>query len=615
MGHIPALRRPEMSFFGKSRKAAESNKAVEEAAPADAGRMTSLYDSPRICAFDLTAAELKSISDSRFNVFGGSLGSIVRANNTPGHGHFCLVNSLVPPNLHEFEILIIDLCSRREVPYDVADHTKKSVKDKDDLYLYCQYPKNIFDPRPFAAAGISKTIAELQKKESILIVFADSFEEVEYEVVANDGGYARIKERVTYDNYSFMPNRIHYHGNRLGRKINVVPELKLLSDLARKYFSKADYRITFYHPTTWDGKKNAKSRSFVPIALNDSDEIVSFAEKNDRQWTFIFPNVEDKASFLLDMLNTFLPDIMPGVFPLSQRNAWLNAKEYYLPKQEEVLGQIDLLEETYKAGRASLDDRLKEIKKEYSFLHQLLTATGDELVQSLIKYLRWLGFDNVVDMDKEHPEKKEEDIQIELQNGLLIIEAKGLGGTSKDEECSQVAKFRYRRCEERGKLDVSALYIVNHQRHLPAADRTTPPFTPDQIREAVSDKRGLLTTFRLFNLYFEVEAGIIDRNDAMLAFGSHGLIEFDPKGFVSLGKIQKTFRDGRVIILSFAGITVRVGDQIVIRKNQRLLKTKVESIQMEGKDVVEVKGGEVGIMTSLNMNAGQEVLVRSINAT
>lgn len=38
---------------------------------------------------------------------------------------------------------------------------------------------------------------------------------------------------------------------------------------------------------------------------------------------------------------------------------------------------------------------------EYSFLHKLLTATGDELVEACLEYFKWLGFKDVIDKDKE----------------------------------------------------------------------------------------------------------------------------------------------------------------------------------------------------------------------
>ena len=68
----------------------------------------------------------------------------------------------------------------------------------------------------------------------------------------------------------------------------------------------------------------------------------------------------------------------------------------------------------------------------FAFLHNLLTSTGDELVAAMIKYFRWLGFERVIDKDKELDKNiYEEDIQIETnEHGMLVIEIKGINGTS-----------------------------------------------------------------------------------------------------------------------------------------------------------------------------------------
>lgn len=75
-------------------------------------------------------------------------------------------------------------------------------------------------------------------------------------------------------------------------------------------------------------------------------------------------------------------------------------------------------------------------------MHKLLTATGDELVEACLEYFKWLGFKDVIDKDKElDKEFNEEDIQINTEDkGLLLVEIKGINGTSTDAQCSQIFK-------------------------------------------------------------------------------------------------------------------------------------------------------------------------------
>lgn len=84
-------------------------------------------------------------------------------------------------------------------------------------------------------------------------------------------------------------------------------------------------------------------------------------------------------------------------------------------------------------------NELIRVQNEFRFVKNLLIATDQILVNSVIDFLKWLGFQNVLDGDGNNTEgKKEEDINIETNDGLIIIEVKGLGGTSKDADCSQI---------------------------------------------------------------------------------------------------------------------------------------------------------------------------------
>jgi septin family protein len=115
------------------------------------------------------------------------------------------------------------------------------------------------------------------------------------------------------------------------------------------------------------------------------------------------------------------------------------------------------LEDEYKAALTEIEEELQKNRAKYKFLHDLITETGDSLVKAIEDFFIWVGFENTVNMDETHPEIKEEDIQITLEKGLLVIEIKGIGGTSKDSECWQISKIKNRRAKERNSFDVFGL--------------------------------------------------------------------------------------------------------------------------------------------------------------
>ena len=170
------------------------------------------------------------------------------------------------------------------------------------------------------------------------------------------------------------------------------------------------------------------------------------------------------------------------------------------------------------------------------------------------------------------------------------------GGTSKDSDCSQISKIKHRRCKERNKFDVSTLYLVNHQRYLPPKSRKNPPFSEHQITDAQNDERGLLTTWELFNAYFMVQSGIIDKNHIRTKLLGYGLVSFAPDEQQYLGQAIEVFKDGSVIILSLDNISINKNDSLIVKNGCDYQKVSVLNIQLDGNDVETAISGEVGLL-------------------
>lgn len=569
-----------------------------------------MIEKPQILTLNLTDKANSLLKEKNFNIYTGKLGYLVETKNKQYEKKICLLNHDFPSNIHEFDVVIVDLSNEPKIPYKKDEHIRKSNRTESGLYLVSKYPQTIFDPRAFSSKLLELQIGDILKRDSILIVIQNENKQIAYNVAEEKGNSIENKGTQKYGFYDFMPV-FPFSQNKHGTETKVVIKHPEFNKFLEKYNKDFVYETTFYHPTTWKGEEKVDRPNFYPLIKNRDDEIVSFAYF-EKYGLYLFPVLNDNSEFLTDFLQSVAPTIQPKVFPFSQEKKWTQSQNYFLPNHKKLIEERKKLKEEYNSKLEQKNEEIDKNKQKYQFLHDILTETGDDLVQSLIKYLEWLGFKRIKDVDSENQELKEEDIQIETEKGLLVIEVKGIGGTSKDSECSQISKIKYRRAEERGKFDVFGLYTVNHQRHLPPLERKNPPFTPAQLADALNEKRGLLTTWQLFNLYFDILEGILTKEEARLSFYDYGLLKFQPTDLLEVDVVEETFLSGFVSILNLSKIKLKTNDSIFVEKDGRFKKAKILEIKVNDEKVNSVKDGEVGIKTDIKIEKNSKIWVKNL---
>ncbi|MFA5428025.1 MAG: hypothetical protein WC279_07435 [Sulfurimonas sp.] len=168
----------------------------------------------------------------------------------------------------------------------------------------------------------------------------------------------------------------------------------------------------------------------------------------------------------------------------------------------------------------------------------------------------------------------------------------------KDSECSQISKIKHRRCKERNSFDVFALYIVNHQKHIAPLQRQNPPFTEHQINDAIHDERGLLTTWQLYNLYFDIENGVITKEEASGALLKFGLVEFKPTDLIKIATCEKLYQNGTICSININNLELKVGDKLFIEKNNKFTTVTILEIQENKKTIESISNGQIGLKLS-----------------
>lgn len=565
---------------------------------------------PKICLVDTAPDVSDLLTQKLYDCTAATLGGDVKTpKNRAGIQTYLRPLVLLPSNLHEFHVVVVDLAKTDGIDESEARAELKNISGKTAYALVSSYPEQVFNSKGFGTRRFATEIEDVLKKESVVVIFAAENEKIHYDLAEIGIHGASVVDNFNCETLRLCSG-IKAFKNKFGRTIELYKEETRFHSFIGKYLKDAHYEVTFPHPFVWENGVNKPDEKFVPILVNAVGEIVGYATFVDKGAVFVLPQMVRKAEFLVEFFDN-LAGVFPNVFPYNGMFSWLDDGSHPLPGEVEIREQRAAIEARYVTDVAANEAAIADLKSEFSFLRVMLSGTGDELVDAVREYLVWLGYTSAKAMDEHSEDTLEEDIQIELEPGLLVIEVKGIGGTSKDKECAQISKIKNRRQEERKAWDVSALYIVNHQRYVSPKQRVNPPFTPNQIKDALLDKRGLITTYQLYNAYFDILRGLITKEDVRAQLLGFGHVKIAPPELTEIGVVNEVFQNGRVVILHLDEATVSVGSKLYILKNDVYETRNVVGLQLDGVSVDQASGGEFGIQVDAAIKKVTRIFIPS----
>jgi hypothetical protein len=598
------------SKIGRSHDADETSAVT--GAHIESSLVPAKQERPRVCLMDVDEGIVESLRSKGMNCFSGTLGSLVSVPNKGyGASHQCLLNYEFPDNLHEYDVVVIDLQNKKTVEYDLHQHVHSHVTGHVQQAFRSTYPETLFDPRPAAAQVLGDELQAFLGRETVCVIFAAENDLVTYYPIKITSDGIKKCDMISLSLYGFypdIPSMVPLKGIDTRVLIDTSSEL---GQLLRRHNASSEYETAFAHPMRWKEQQRVESDDFIPLMAAMSGEAISYVHKRQKNCTFVFPVITDKKAFLVDLMERVLPEWFPAMFPYSTLFMWLKDEPYMLPNEEVLVREREGIRRAFEADFAKIDTQIDANHEKHKYLHDLLTTSGAELVASVETFLLWLGFPDVVNMDETDPNLREEDLVVDEGSRLLLIEVKGIGGTSTDADCAQISKVRYRRAKERNMFDVFGLYIVNHQRYLPPEKRENPPFSEMQIEDAVNDERGLLTTYELFKLHFNIERGLISKEDAREALFQTGLVTFAPSGCVRIRGLYDIHYKGFVVVFQADGLSITQGQTIVLDDGRRYRSAEILEIHIDGNQVPQATGGEVGIKLSEAVSRGTELWLRA----
>ena len=560
-----------------------------------------------ICCFNAPACIVEHLQQEHA-VYDGCIGKRIDLTSSKGCSRFLLPLVDFPENIGEYDVFVIDLKKSDPVPYASKEHERTYAGNGENLYFLSKSNQTLFDSIPFGACLLKSKLSKKSTKSPIVIIFQEGVYECNYTVVdkISSTDYRNSKD-ASYTNYDFVQS-FRLMNAESGKRLTLEDD-KWTKILFQGIENKLQYRQIFYTPRILNQQTNEfeYDPSVVPLLRNCNGDLVSFAQglKDDSIY-FVLPQADDatKLELVKRLFEGILYEGFSEYFPLIEESKWIHKKQYDLPEVQKIDEQIVELEREFNERKSYLELQKAELSNKYGFLQQLITATGEELVQAMIAYLKWLGYEYIIDKDTTAENVLEEDIQVDLgEDGLLIIEVKGIYRTSQDSECSQIDKIRYRRQKQNKEREIHALYVVNHQRGVEPLLRQKSPFTVEQKDDAISCDRGMVTTWQLFNMYKAVEAGIISKEKMRKCLLQYGAITFDPDLVKPLNEPYNTWQNGTVLGIEIE-TPIHVGDKLFVEKDECWYEADIVSLQQEGQSYQMVETGKTGVGISQKIPKG-----------
>ena len=265
-----------------------------------------------------------------------------------------------------------------------------------------------------------------------------------------------------------------------------------------------------------------------------------FGDENIRVAEYILTEIYPE----LEIVEPEVPEIPEGLEspPTDNATDWLDKEEYAFPGLQELYKEKEEARKKFEQAITKIDAKIEELKeKKQAPFQKMLIAEGDELVKSVVTALEYIGWKKVVNVSdywKNVVRDREEDIWLLEDDSSPIEETIKTGyvflvnvasGTepAKDEDCTDLQKFKGRRMQEFNNTKMKSILIGNYFCDTEAKLRKN-PFSEEQISDVEKDGNGVLTTYELFKAVKRLMENTIKKEEIKNQMQEQtGLIQFN----------------------------------------------------------------------------------------
>lgn len=560
---------------------------------------------PKVFLVDMDSAVSDALADAGVNATQGTFGKPYRVDLSSQSQP--MRNSSRLPGYAEQEIIFVDLS------FEVAEEPTGEVDfATDGVGIWVRCDRGMIDPRARSAMGVRAGFDRIVQAGGVVVVFASPKTHMTIEAGQLIGRQLHLDKTLEIDEWSFLSalryvNVSEAHGN----EISICEERSAIGKALVGALPGMRYECTLN--VTYDPEDR-----WVQLAKNKFGETVALGcAPPSGGAILILPQLQDKASLVKELLANVLPALFPALFPGIEAGLWTHLPEYELGGVARLQVEREEAVKRHEAEMEKIASDIAAIRATDGWLHDLLTQTGDPLVEAVMAGLAELGFGKVVDMDKIRDRERKprrEDLQVQDISPTLVVDIKGISNFPGDEDAMQAFKHAALIMREQKRTDVYGISLINHQRHLPPLHRdNSMPFRKELVDVALQNEQGLMTTWDLYRLVINKRRHSWAPKDVKPVLYGHGRILPIPAHYVPLGRVTHVWKHAFGVDIERGSL--RVGDRVAIEFDVFFEEEVVASLKVEDATKVEASAGDkTGIPwpdSSSRPKVGMQVYVAS----
>lgn len=511
------------------------------------------------------------------------------------------------PGLAEQEVIIVQ--HHPPEPSDTPTGREPMPTSEATVWAACNF--GVIDSRPWAAGMAAKDVERTLAYGGVAICFCSpKVGPSKYVWARPYGNGVYVENKLELSTWDLISAVQHFDFPQLvGEEIQPTTGKGLFAPLTM-HLQSAKFICTI-QPPSW------LSERFYPLARNKFGAAVGgllVPEEKEQGIVILLPQVKDVAATLQVLLDDILPAVLPKLFPESEKFAWRERAPYQLPDAKRIHEDIAQLRAEADAKQRELEAQLEAVNRENGWLLDLLTETGEGLVDAVERALRELGLPDVKKVDEEKEAQEQgrlrEDIQVLGGSPRILVEVKGLSGMPKEEDGLAAAKYRAARMEEWNRVDVRALTVINHQRGLPPLERDNEHvFQDDVLKNAPHERLALTTSFDLFRLVLNKRNLGWCAEDVCPLFYENGRVEVIPNHYEFVGAAFHYYEEIQVVAIDVETGGFALGDTLGFELPIGFIEEEVGSIHLDKDSVDRAEPGQqVGLKTSLDKQQARKGL-------